>query len=57
MLPSTVSSAAPEFAARAQAMDALVEDLETRLEAARAGGGATAAERMRVKGKMLPRER
>ncbi len=38
-------------------MDALVEDLETRLDAARAGGGATAAERMRAKGKMLPRER
>lgn len=57
MLPSAVASSAPEFAARAQAMDTLVKDLEARLETARGGGGAAAAERMRAKGKMLPRER
>jgi 3-methylcrotonyl-CoA carboxylase beta subunit len=38
-------------------MDQLVADLEEKLTAARAGGGAKAAERMRSKGKMLPRER
>jgi 3-methylcrotonyl-CoA carboxylase beta subunit len=38
-------------------MDQLVADLEAKLTAARAGGGAKAAERMRSKGKMLPRER
>ncbi|KJA29800.1 hypothetical protein HYPSUDRAFT_60651 [Hypholoma sublateritium FD-334 SS-4] len=57
VLPSAVSPSSPEFAARAQAMDALVHDLEARLETARAGGGKAAAERMRAKGKMLPRER
>lgn len=38
-------------------MDALVKDLEAKLETARAGGGQKAAERMRTKGKKLPRER
>lgn len=38
-------------------MDALVKDLEEKLAAARQGGGPRAAERMRSKGKKLPRER
>jgi hypothetical protein len=38
-------------------MDQLVADLEAKLAAARAGGGPKAAERMRGKGKRLPRER
>ena len=38
-------------------MDALVEDLESKLAAARQGGGSKAAARMRSKGKLLPRER
>src|SRR6266850_3245640 len=57
VLPSLVSTSSPEFRARAGAMDQLVADLEAKLTAARAGGGAKAAERMRSKRKMLPRER
>lgn len=38
-------------------MDALVKDLEERFAAVRQGGGPKAAERMRSKGKKLPRER
>ncbi|KAJ7780924.1 carboxyl transferase [Mycena metata] len=56
-LPSLVSTATPEFGAKAEAMDALVADLEAKLANARLGGGAKAAERFRSKGKMLPRER
>jgi 3-methylcrotonyl-CoA carboxylase beta subunit len=39
------------------AMDQVVADLDAKLAAAREGGGAKAAERMRNKGKKLPRER
>ena len=38
-------------------MDALVEDLESRLADARQGGGPKAAARMKNRGKLLPRER
>ena len=38
-------------------MDALVGDLESKLTAARQGGGPKAAARMKSKGKLLPRER
>ena len=38
-------------------MDEVVSDLEAKLAKAREGGGAKAAERMRNKGKKLPRER
>ena len=38
-------------------MDSLVEDLESKLAAARQGGGPKAAARMKSKGKLLPRER
>ena len=38
-------------------MDQVVADLDEKLAAAREGGGAKAAERMRSKGKKLPRER
>jgi len=38
-------------------MDALVADFERKTAAARLGGGSKAAERMRSKGKKLPRER
>ncbi|KAF9481857.1 carboxyl transferase [Pholiota conissans] len=57
VLPSLIPTATPEFQAKAKAMDELVKDLETKLEKARQGGGAKAAERMRGKGKRLPRER
>ncbi|EPQ57754.1 carboxyl transferase [Gloeophyllum trabeum ATCC 11539] len=57
VLPSLISRSSPEFIARSQAMDELVKDLETKMAEARLGGGAKAAERMRSKGKKLPRER
>jgi 3-methylcrotonyl-CoA carboxylase beta subunit len=38
-------------------MDELVADLDVKLQEARLGGGVKAAERMRGKGKLLPRER
>ena len=57
VLPSLASTASPDFAEKAAAMDALVVDLEEKLARAREGGGAKAAERMRSRGKMLPRER
>jgi len=38
-------------------MDELVKDFELKTEAVRQGGGPKAAERMRSKGKRLPRER
>jgi 3-methylcrotonyl-CoA carboxylase beta subunit len=57
VLPSLISTSSPEFRAKAEAMDNLVADLQTKLANARQGGGAKAAERMRSKGKKLPRER
>ncbi|KAG6832160.1 hypothetical protein H0H92_004891 [Tricholoma furcatifolium] len=57
VLPSLVSTSSPEFKAKAEAMDELVADLEAKLAKAREGGSAKAAERMRSKGKKLPRER
>ena len=57
VLPSLVSRSSPEFQDKARSMDALVEDLESKLAAARQGGGPKAATRMRSKGKLLPRER
>jgi 3-methylcrotonyl-CoA carboxylase beta subunit len=38
-------------------MDSLVADVEAKMAEARLGGGAKASERMRAKGKKLPRER
>ncbi|GLB34063.1 putative carboxyl transferase [Lyophyllum shimeji] len=57
VLPSLISTSSPEFAAKTKAMDELVADVEAKLAKARAGGSAKAAERMRSKGKKLPRER
>lgn len=57
VLPSLVSPSSPDFQVRAKAMDQVVADLDEKLAAAREGGGAKAAERMRSKGKKLPRER
>src|SRR5260370_39194128 len=56
-LPSLASPSSPDFQARAKAMDRVIADLDAKLAAAREGGGAKAAERMRSKGKKLPRER
>lgn len=57
VLPSLVSTSSPEFVAKSESMDALVAEFETKVSAARLGGGAKAVERMRSKGKKLPRER
>ncbi|KAI0332473.1 carboxyl transferase [Cubamyces sp. BRFM 1775] len=57
VLPSLISTTSPEFKAKAEAMDALVADLEAKMAKVRQGGGPKAAERMRSKGKKLPRER
>ncbi|EJF62871.1 carboxyl transferase [Dichomitus squalens LYAD-421 SS1] len=57
VLPSLLSTSSPEFKAKSEALDALVRDLEEKFAAVRQGGGPKAAERMRSKGKKLPRER
>ncbi|KAK7695577.1 hypothetical protein QCA50_000213 [Cerrena zonata] len=57
VLPTRISTTSPEFKAKAEAMDALVADFEAKTATARLGGGVKAAERMRSKGKKLPRER
>ncbi|KIK04716.1 hypothetical protein K443DRAFT_4471 [Laccaria amethystina LaAM-08-1] len=57
VLPTFISTSSPEFTAKSLAMDELVRDLETKLAEARQGGGFKASERMRNKGKRLPRER
>ena len=57
VLPSLLSTTSPEFRAKAEAMDAVVSEFESKVAAARLGGGMKAAERMRNKGKKLPRER
>ena len=57
VLPSLLSTTSPEFKAKSDAMDAVVADFEAKVATARLGGGAKAAERMRSKGKKLPRER
>ena len=57
VLSSNVSTTSPEFTAKAAAMDELVRDLEEKMATARQGGGTKSAERMRAKGKKLPRER
>ncbi|KAF8138353.1 carboxyl transferase [Boletus edulis] len=57
VLPSLVSTASPEFRQKAESMDALVSDLKAKIAQAKEGGGTKAQERMRSKGKKLPRER
>lgn len=58
VIPPLVSStSSPEFIAKAEAMDALVADLEQHLSTARLGGGEAALAKMRSKGKKTPRER
>ncbi|KAG6378611.1 carboxyl transferase domain-containing protein [Boletus reticuloceps] len=57
VLPSLVSTATPEFRQKAESMDALVSDLKAKIAQAKEGGGPKAQERMRTKGKKLPRER
>ncbi|PFH51310.1 hypothetical protein AMATHDRAFT_75036 [Amanita thiersii Skay4041] len=56
-LPSLISTSSPEFVTKAAAMDELVAEIEKKTAIARLGGGVKAAERMKNKGKKLPRER
>lgn len=57
VLPSLISTSSPEFIEKAESMDSLVSEVETKIAQARQGGGPKAAGRMRSKGKKLPRER
>jgi 3-methylcrotonyl-CoA carboxylase beta subunit len=57
VLPSLLSTNTPEFQQKAESMDALVSDLKAKIAQAKEGGGPKAQERMRSKGKRLPRER
>ena len=56
-LRTHVDRGSEAFAANAEAMRELVEDLRGRLEVARAGGGESATARHRERGKLLVRER
>ena len=57
VLRSTVDPASDKFKGNEAAMRALVEDLAKRHARVRAGGPASAQERHKSRGKMLPRER
>ncbi|KZT12894.1 carboxyl transferase [Laetiporus sulphureus 93-53] len=57
VLPSLFSTSTPDFQAKAEAMDALVADVDAKMATVRLGGGEKAAQRMRNAGKKLPRER
>jgi len=57
ILRSDIDPRSPEFAANAAAMRALVADLRDKVAAVAQGGGETARERHRARGKLLPRER
>ncbi|KAF7975102.1 hypothetical protein HWV62_10377 [Athelia sp. TMB] len=57
VLPSLISPSSPEFVAKSESMDSLVHEFEGKMAQTRLGGGLKAIERMRSKGKKLPRER
>lgn len=57
VLPSLISTTSPEFQENAQGMEALIQSLDMEIAQVRMGGGTKAIERMRSKGKKLPRER
>ena len=56
-LTSRIDPRSADFAANAAAMRALVDDLRAKVTQASLGGGETARQRQRDRGKMLPRER
>ncbi|WP_439827527.1 carboxyl transferase domain-containing protein [Aeromonas enteropelogenes] len=56
-LHSRLDTASPEYAANRTAMQALVDDLNARLDEIAQGGGATNNARHQARGKLLPRER
>ncbi|KZW03174.1 carboxyl transferase [Exidia glandulosa HHB12029] len=57
VLPNLVSPASPEFNQKASAMGSLESQLAEHIARVRGGGGSKAQERMKSRGKMLPRER
>lgn len=57
VLESRLNTGSDEFAANCLAMQALVEELESRQAQARAGGGERGERKFRERGKLLPRER
>ena len=57
MLPSSISTNSSDFIEQKTALDGAVAALEENLARVRLGGGAKAAERMKEKKKLLPRER
>ncbi|PAV16973.1 carboxyl transferase [Pyrrhoderma noxium] len=57
VLPSLISRTSPDFVEKKVALDEAVSDLEEKLARVRLGGGSRAAERMKAKKKLLPRER
>ncbi len=54
---SRLDTASPDYEANRAAMQALVDDLNTRLEEIALGGGAANNARHQARGKLLPRER
>ncbi|MGC8701386.1 MAG: carboxyl transferase domain-containing protein [Thiomonas sp.] len=56
-LDTKIDPRSAEFAANAQAMQALVDDLRARLAQAAQGGGEAARAKHTARGKLLPRER
>ncbi|MDB4941273.1 MAG: 3-methylcrotonyl-CoA carboxylase, beta subunit [Labilithrix sp.] len=57
VLSSSVDTQSAEFRANADAMRALVSDLETRITDASRGGGESARQKHAARGKLLPRDR
>jgi 3-methylcrotonyl-CoA carboxylase beta subunit len=57
ILRSDIDPRSPDFAANAAAMRALVDDLRATVATAMQGGGETARQRHRARGKLLARER
>jgi len=57
VLESQLNARSADFQANATAMKALVDDLQTQLARAAAGGGETARARHTARGKLLPRDR
>ena len=57
VIRSQLDTRAPAFGENADHMRALVEELRTALELARAGGGERARQKHQARGKLLPRER
>ncbi|KAG8741882.1 hypothetical protein FRC12_015520 [Ceratobasidium sp. 428] len=56
-LPSLLSTSNPDFVEKSEAMDGLVSKYEELVGTARQGGGLKAQEKMKSKGKLVPRER